>query len=292
MTELLIKSYEELQFQTTQLFNTRELYCYRGQSNSSWKMFPTIFREVGKLTPAVDITDSAMISSFERDTYREFNKCQPSIVSNYKRDDKFENLAYAQHIGMPTRLLDWTRKFFIAAYFAVQGDQNADGCIFALNLSSYPFNDILGRQVPKGGYRIESLENLTKDIQLSFLQPISKPASTINLVKKFKNCLVFFEAPFSEPRITVQDGIFSVYLNEDDQDLEYDHLALINVAETIANKELVLKLIIPHALKKEIREKLRRINGIDHFHVFPDNFGLAKNLTEDMASSLSSLRQT
>lgn len=98
---------------------TSDILFFRGHSNASWELAPTLARS------NVDAP-----SELERIVYFDFQTRAGSLLP---ADNSSWNTALSmQHHGLPTRLLDWSENFATALYFALKG-ANGDCCVWILD---------------------------------------------------------------------------------------------------------------------------------------------------------------
>ena len=102
-------------------------WIFRGVSSPKHYLLPSIGRE---------IVYGPYKLSHEKNLLSEFKRRAVSIVSASRFDD-WEWLAYAQHIGVPTRLLDWSMSPLVALYFALESNSDEDRVIYAVKYSQY-----------------------------------------------------------------------------------------------------------------------------------------------------------
>jgi hypothetical protein len=100
---------------------------YRGQSNADWELVPKAGRE-----PFNQINDKSAIEYF-KDNSLPFLDITP--------ENNWEWLAFAQHHGVPTRLLDWTKNPMIAVFFAVAFDEDCDAAVFKFKYNNYALTE-------------------------------------------------------------------------------------------------------------------------------------------------------
>ncbi|WP_228236097.1 FRG domain-containing protein [Allomuricauda sp. M10] len=100
---------------------------YRGQSNADWELLPKAGRE-----PFNKVSDKSAIEYF-KDNSLPFLSIKP--------ENNWEWLAFAQHHGVPTRLLDWTQNPMIAVFFAVANDADYDAAVYKFQYENYAITD-------------------------------------------------------------------------------------------------------------------------------------------------------
>jgi hypothetical protein len=96
-------------------------FIFRGQSNASWQLVASLDRKYGGHENWAEI-ELALMSEFAR-------KCQNIKDLEDLLNHSDRAVAFAQHHGLPTRMLDWTDSPYIAAYFAFEGalDRRVNG---------------------------------------------------------------------------------------------------------------------------------------------------------------------
>jgi hypothetical protein len=100
--------------------------CYRGHDCSNWKLLPKLCRD----------RTSLPVELLKQD------ECD--VVAEYKSRFQLhdwtvaEIMAFAQHHGAPTRLLDWSRNPFVGLWFAVSDSRydDSEGAVYQLRLGS------------------------------------------------------------------------------------------------------------------------------------------------------------
>ncbi len=92
---------------------------YRGMKDVSWDLKPS----VGRLSNYTQILEQQMLDLFKTGA-RPHLKIEPQ--------NEWEWISLAQHHGLPTRLLDWTKNPLEATYFAVEEQSEVDSVVYAL----------------------------------------------------------------------------------------------------------------------------------------------------------------
>ena len=75
-----------------------------------------------------------------RKIYAVFIQAKSNTFFNFSPRNDWEWLALAQHYGLPTRLLDWSRNPLVAAFFAVKEESETDSAIYILESKKYPIS--------------------------------------------------------------------------------------------------------------------------------------------------------
>lgn len=282
--------------------------AFRGQSDFMYGLTPGVYREILETLdpPYSPDDDYEWLGTMERDIYRDFIDKSRNLKLPDKLDDKWLNLFYGQHHGLPTRLLDWTTDFFVAIYFAVADNTDKDGALWHVNLADFPHPKELGRLPTNNAFRIEAVRNCVETARLAFFVPQSRVSFTDDDLaaigrrsalpsdqsgdSRRSGFLTFLFSPYVDERIKNQKGIFSIYLTNQPTDIVIDHADYVERLEEVHGLELLTKIKIPAVRKNSIRRDLQK-TGKDPFSIYPDISGLVSLLKNQRQSHLEYYRK-
>lgn len=106
-------------------------WAFRGQENASWGLKTKLERVIDRYEirkEFISYAEEDILESFQRRAHQ-YLRNPPS------RENKLEWVALIQHYCGPTRLLDFTRSFYIAAFFATENATD-DAAIWAVNVEN------------------------------------------------------------------------------------------------------------------------------------------------------------
>lgn len=204
----------------------------------------------------------------------------------------WEELAIAQHHGLPTRFMDWTTNPLVALYFAVRntGGKTSDSAVYVLISNPKRYADLKRGQIagikavgdaatepatPEDAY--DDFEIGAEDEAEANYDAVLRPAggswlddlikddhagtfSTPDMPTPFKiSENIIYDPPHVSPRIRAQDGVL---------------LACWQPMKPLDEKDY-LEIVIKQSAQEDIRRRLDQYGVFDK-QLFPDLDGIAK----------------
>lgn len=235
-------------------------YIYRGQSDERWSLEPSLHRQSGETERSrVLKLESALLKEFEARVHLVARS--EELLPKEPYQSLPERWAVMQHHGAPTRLVDWTRSAFVAAYFAVESNWAVDGAIYVISAGLTAADS----QEPASVAKIEVLAKAESDRRLL------SDTSSVRLH-------TWFPRHMSE-RLAAQQGLF---LYAEDAIAGHEQLlgdAADDFRARYTDAMLFDKYVIPAELKREFLTRLRAMN-IGAHSLFPGLDGLGRFIAE------------
>lgn len=263
---------------------------YRGHSNKTYKLVPSIERVSNEIHFNVCALEEALINKAKNE--------YPVLFS--ETDNPLDLLVKLQHYGIPTRLLDITANPLVALYFACENNYHNDGEVFIIgNQYETYFENPLYHDMAKYMGRSDIIATRYITLETLFYElAVRRNVATTNidfyikgnngeyLLNKTINGLYFIYPSRLFERLYLQQGNFILLLN----DYKYKYKPMNNkVIVKEANlspipkdhKNIIARYIIPAESKKHLLEELKMLNITESTLFHDDVDKVCKNIVAD-----------
>ncbi|MCK4797287.1 MAG: FRG domain-containing protein [Spirochaetes bacterium] len=263
-------------------------FIYRGHADSSWDLLPKVLRKKNEYSKIIYNKDSLtaeyqvlleliILNNFVngcdliglqipndspkfREEHLDTNKNDLYFKNpkEWPNKELYELMSLAQHHGTPTRLLDWTKRSYIAAYFA---------CAEAISLINRKDFDINKKEIAVWAL----------DIELRYLYYTYKDKTHIY---KFD----ILKVPGSNNKnLSAQNGLFTLQRYEEvERGKNFEYYGLEEIFKSLPDSPLS-KITLPAKYSKDVLYKCD-LYGINAATLFPNYNGVSKYVSDKINS--------
>lgn len=244
MLETHIRQWSEF----VEIADSLDGWAFRGQKRADWQLWSAISRQFRKFCP-----DTLSWPEREQRVIRIFQRKAHNFLSDTRiLEDDLRCLALLQHHGAPTRLIDFTKSPYVAAFFALE-DATEASAVYALN-TPYLWHAAPGK-----------FPSLQRDV--------IDPRESRNYRQYFidnRRPLVWVGEPGQlDSRMVAQSGTFVI---PGVLDRSIDELL---IEEYQSDEPVLHKFILDESMREQAIQNLYRMN-ITYATLFPDLNGLAR----------------
>jgi hypothetical protein len=236
---------------------------FRGQSDASWPLETSLLRRLQGTEYQEDPTNT------EFWCFREFRRRAQNYLAHLpEEDDYIAWLSLMQHYGSPTRLLDFSHSFYVAAYFALRGSKS-NAAVWSIDMRWLQEIAESAFSIKLTGLRDE-WDDTIYSCANNLLHSELKTASGSG-----ENCPlgVVYAEPFRlHQRLSAQQGVFLLPLN-----IENSFLANLTPHHLPGNRSGIRKITLSTKVKDQGLAHLRSMN-ISEETLFPGLDGMARSL--------------
>lgn len=252
MKKILISNIDEL-IKTLNSFPNN--FAYRGQSNENWGLKTSIERHINN-TEKIKIFEDHSIDTFK-------NSLRIYSEKDHQPNSKLAWLAFMQHYGVPTRLLDFSTSPYIALYFAIESGSLSENECFSLFSIDY------ANLIKKSCAYVVSVNSNFRKYGDNFFSQCEVAFEEI-IDKNSYDVLWFVDPKYLNSRMEKQGGTF---LMSGSFNKTIDELLELDIYKDVS----MTNILIPKNLFTNIYALLRKMN-IGPKSIYGDLFGLAKHI--------------